>query len=331
MTRIASIGEALIDFTPVERDGRLAGFDLHVGGSPYNVAVGLARLGQETLFAGRISADIFGEVLAAHLSANGVSAELLLRGTEPTALAFVSLDQGDPAYAFRWEGTADRELRASDLAGDRLAGLDALHFGSVAVALEPCGTAIEELQAMLAGRVFLSFDPNVRPVVIEDWAAYRRRVERCVAAADLVKVSRTDLEALAVGDPSRWFGLWPGPAAIVVTDGPRGSLVLRRGRRPVESQAIPARLVDAVGAGDAYMSGLLSALAMRGALTRPALLALDELDWREIGLYASTAAALACERAGADPPHAWEVQARLTAGSPAGAAPAVKGQDGGRP
>jgi fructokinase len=96
----------------------------------------------------------------AHLAANGVSQELLLRGPEPAALAFVSAERTDPSYTFRWDGTADRELRATDLAHAGFASLHALHFGSVALTVEPCGTAIEELVSSLAGRVFLTLDPT---------------------------------------------------------------------------------------------------------------------------------------------------------------------------
>lgn len=318
MARIASIGEALIDFAPVKSDGRLAGFTLHLGGSPYNVAIGLARLGQEALFAGRISSDLFGERLVAHLSANGVSQELLLRGPEPTALAFVSVERTDPSYTFRWDGTADRELRATDLAHAGFASLHALHFGSVALTVEPCGPTIEELVSSLAGRVFLSLDPNVRPFMVGDWESYRRRIERCVARADLVKVSGADLEALGVEDASRWVGAPGGPAAVVVTNGRHGSLVLRRGRSPVASPAVPARVVDAVGAGDAYTAGMLSALAERDALTRAGLLELDEAAWLAVTAFASAAAAISCERADADPPDAAEVRRRLAEDAPGG-------------
>ena len=314
MARIGSMGEALIDFTPVESDGRLTGFRLHLGGSLYNVAVGLARLGQDTFFAGRISRDLFAAHLAAHLAANGVSSELLVRGTEPTALAFVSAESADPSYTFRWEGTADRELRGAELAPGRFATLDALHFGSVSVALEPCGTTIEDLAAALAGRVFLSFDPNVRPLMIGDSDAYRRRLERCVACADLLKVSRVDLAALGVADPSSWLEAPAGPCVVVVTDGAQGSLVLRRGAPPVAIPAGAARVVYAVGAGDAYTASLLAALADRDALTRAGLLGLDEAAWRAVVGFASAAAVLTCERAGADPPDGAAVRARLEAG-----------------
>lgn len=312
MSRIASIGEALVDFAPVESDGRLAGFTLHLGGSPYNVAIGLARLGQEAFFAGRISRDLFGELLVAHLAANGVSQELLLRGPEPAALAFVSAERTDSSYTFRWDGTADRELRATDLAHAGFASLHALHFGSVALTVEPCGTAIEELVSSLAGRVFLTLDPNVRAFMVGDWDGYRSRVERCAVRAELVKVSRADLEALGVADASRWVGARSGPAAVVVTNGRHGSLVLRRGRPAVASPAVPARVVDAVGAGDAYTAGLLSALAERDALTRAGLLELYEAAWLSLTAFASAAAAISCERAGADPPAAAEVRRRLS-------------------
>jgi fructokinase len=274
---IASVGECLMDFTPVTADGRLDGFRLHPGGSPSNVAVGVARLGHPAAFAG-----------------------------EPTALAFVAGADGEAAYDFRLEGTAPRCWRPADLPAERFASLEAVHFGSLGLALRPSREAVLGLAGALRGRTLLSFDPNVRPDVVADWPAYRAALAEAARLADVVKASEADLRA---------WGAEPevGPdQALVVTAGPAGSRLLVGGRT-VTCPAAPCRVLDTVGAGDAFMAGLLVALAERAALDRAALGRLGDGEWLAAMRFASAVAALTCERAGADPPARAAVEARLAA------------------
>lgn len=301
---IASVGESLVDFTPVAAGGRLDGFRVHPGGSPYNVAVGIARLGHPAAFAGRLSGDLFGRLLAAHLSDCRVSGHLAVDGAEPTALAFVAEAGGEPVYDLRLAGTAAERLRPGDLPAAAFARLEAVHFGSLGLLLQPAREAVLGLARALRGGPLLSFDPNIRPGAVADWASYRTALDEAVRLADLVKASEADLAA---------WGADPTPAsdqALVVTMGARGSRLVQ-GSRTVACPAAPCRLVDTVGAGDAYMAGLLVALAERMALDRPALGALADADWLAVMRFASVAAALTCERAGADPPPRADVEARL--------------------
>jgi fructokinase len=307
---IASAGESLVDFTPIlDGAGRLSGFHLHPGGSPYNVAVGVARLGHDAAFVGRLSEDLFGPMLRERLAAAGASLALTTTGPEPTALAFVAADDGEAAYSFRLAGAAAFDLRPADVEPAARAPLEALHFGSLAVALRPSREVVLGLARRLAGRALLAFDPNVRPVAVADWPAYRDTVRECCRLADLVKLSEDDLEALEVADAGRL--LEPGgPAAVVLTRGPAGSRVHRRDG-VLECPALPCRVVDTVGAGDSYQSALLVSLVEAGAVDRARLLALSGERWREAARFASAAAALTCERAGADPPDRAAVLRRL--------------------
>ena len=304
---IASVGESLVDFTPVvSAAGRLDGFRAHPGGSPCNVAVAVARLGHGAAYAGRLSGDLFGRLLAGHLADNGVATHLAAQGAEPTALAFVAERDGEPVYDFRLDGTAAALLRPSDLPPGRFAGLDAVHFGSLGLLLEPSRGAVLGLAEALRGRLPLSFDPNVRPDVVADWPGYRAALAEALRLADLVKASEADLAAW--GAPVR-------PAsgqALVVTAGAAGSRVHVAGRT-LACPPVPCRVVDTVGAGDAYMAGLLVALAERRALSGAALAALPDEGWLAAMRFASAAAALTCERAGADPPRRPEVEERIAA------------------
>ena len=301
---IACVGESLVDFTPVTAAGRLDGFRVHPGGSPYNVSVGVARLGHPAAFAGRLSADLFGRLLSWHLAENGVATHLAVGGGEPTALAFVAGGEGEAAYDFRLEGTAAAALAPADLPAERFAGLEAVHFGSLGLALRPSREAVLGLSRALAGGPLLTFDPNVRPEVVTDWPAYREALGEAARLADVVKVSESDLLA---------WGAEPEPAgALVVTAGAAGSR-LRLAGRTLTCPAAPCRVADTVGAGDAYLAGLLVALADRRALDRAGLVRLGDGDWLAAMRFASAAAALTCERHGADPPRREEVEARLAA------------------
>ncbi|RDI75808.1 Sugar kinases ribokinase family [Gaiella occulta] len=304
---IASLGEAIIDFTPFERDGRLAGFELNPGGSPYNVALAAARLGYPTSFVGRVSTDLFGRILVERLEAEGVDTSLLLTGPEPTTLAFVAYEGGEARYSFRGENAADALLAPGAIATGDLRRFEAVHLGSISLLREPGASTILGLARALAGGMTLSFDPNVRPGLVADWHAYRALLGEIARLAGLVKVSEDDLE-LWGEEPAALAA--SGPGAVVVTRGAEGSRLYRPGLS-LDVPALPARVVDTVGAGDAFTAGLLVSLGRRGALARPALAALAEEEWRAALIFASAVASLTCERRGASPPTASEVEQRL--------------------
>ncbi len=292
------------------------------GGSPANVAVGLARLGVPTSLFARLGPDRFGRELRAHLADNGVSDRDLTDAAEPTSLAVATVAaDGAARYDFWVTGTADWQWRPGELPARLPDDVVALHAGSLASWTPPGADEIEALtrRERGRGRVTLCFDPNCRPALIPDRDAHRKLVERQVALAHVVKVSEEDLAWLCPGEPyadvaERWQAL--GPELVVVTRGGDGAY----GRCRAGVAAVPARtvaVVDTVGAGDAFTAGLLAGLRDRdllgparaeriGALARPALAALLA--------EASLVAALTAARPGADPPTRNEVAAALAAG-----------------
>ena len=308
--RAASAGEALVDLIEVGV-GDATSSTARPGGSPFNVAVGLARLGLDVSFAGRLSTDAYGRLLRDRLRAEGIDDSLLQSGAEPTAVAVVGRRGDEAVYDFRWTGTADREFDAAAVPDGSWAALDVLHLGSVALGLEPIGSRLIDLMERLHGSVFLSFDPNVRRDVVDDWPTYLARVRRAVGLADLVKASEADLGDL---DPAP-RGATPmgrsGPT--VVTRGARGATLYRAGRPPLDIPAPRVKVVDTIGAGDACMAGLLFALGERGGLDRGRLDTVPDDDWREVLRVATTAGAMTCERLGADPPTVGALRARLSA------------------
>lgn len=307
---IVVCGEALIDLTPAQC-GPEAGFVPRPGGSPYNVAVALARLDVPTAFLGRLSRDFFGQRLRAHLQANRVDLRHLRAGDEHTPLAFVQIEPGrEPQYAFYGENTADRQLLPRDLPADLGEETRAVHFGSLSLVLEPTASTLDGLMRRERGQRLISLDPNVRPGLIANPDAYRQRLEGWVGLADLVKVSRADLAWLYPGKPvealaRRWLVL--GPRLIAVTLGEDGAFGLTAGA----SARVPGErvnLMDSVGAGDAFTAGLLAWLYQAGGLSADGLSGLSQADLVRLLGYANRVAALTCTRPGAEPPHRQELE-----------------------
>ena len=299
-------GEALIDLAP--RDGLLLPLP---GGSPYNVAVGLARLGSDARFLGPLSTDGFGRQLADRLRAEGADLDLAPRTGAPTTLAVVHLDdQGRASYGFYLDGTSAVGLAEGDLPD--LPDGAALHvsFGAVTMDTVPAGPALVRLLARNHAGGVTSLDPNVRPTVIADMDAYAARLDEVVAGVDLVKVSDEDLGVLRPGrDPMAVGADWAaiGPALVVVTRGPDGAVALRPGREAVEVRGHAVAVVDTVGAGDAFTSGLLAWLDQHGQLRPGGLAALTDREVEDALERAVLTAALTCTRAGSDPPRTEEL------------------------
>jgi fructokinase len=311
---ITVAGEALIDLVD-EGGGR---YRAHPGGSPANVAVGLARLGVRCSLLARVSTDALGGQLATHLAGNGVCMRDVVRAAEPTTLALASLDRaGQAAYSFYVQGTADWQWRREELPAALAPDVTALHAGSLALALAPGARAVEDLLAAerARGQVTISIDPNIRPPLAAGRTAEVARVERQIRLAHIVKASEEDISWLypglgCVSVARAWQRL--GPDLVVITMGARGAYALGRDGAEVSRPARPVLVADTVGAGDAFCAGLLDALWRPGLLGGAAALSrIGPRQMAEVVDWAILVAALTCERPGADPPtRAEALQAR---------------------
>ena len=314
---IGVCGEALIDFTPTDIGGETA-YIPRPGGSPCNVAVGLARLGKRTAFIGKISSDKFGDMLHAYLAQNGVDLRLLARGNEPSALAFVLPSKGGGHdFAFYGRDTAEQQLAHADIPAALPHDLTALHFGSYSLMLGSSAQTYESLMRRESKARIISLDPNVRPALYPNRTAYRKRIEGLLPHAAIVKASEDDLAWLYPGESpadvgARWLS--KGASVVVVTLGANGAIGLSAAANAnantdaainavIHSPASAVDVADSVGAGDAFMAGLLARLDDGGLLRRNALASLPNDALADAMAYANRAAAVACTRPGADPPH----------------------------
>jgi fructokinase len=303
---VTVIGEALIDLVQLQAPGD---YRARPGGSPFNVAVGLARLGHRTALMARLADNTFGRMLHAHAAAEGVDLTVSPHAAEPTTLAVVSMDaQGRASYDFYLDGTADWQWTGAETARVP-AGTAVLHFGSVASWTPPGSehihTAAERLRAR--GTALISYDPNVRPALLGDPERGRDAVERSVGVAHLVKASREDVEWLYPDTPieriaARWLEL--GALLVVLTDGADGAHVFPTSAESFSRPGRKAAVVDTVGAGDAFTAGLLGALLRRGLHTPQSFAAATPAALAAAVDDAVLVSALTCERMGADPPTA---------------------------
>jgi fructokinase len=294
-------GEALIDLIP---DPVVAGrYDAVLGGSPYNVAIGLGRLGAPAAFVSRISADGNGEALAAALVSEGVDLSLVARDPRPTTLAFVMRGTAKTGsrYSFYLDATAFDGPWPFPIEWPK--GARHLHVGSIAAVDPRHGASVVEALSRAHALATTSFDPNIRPLVTPDRDAVTRLVERQVAVSHIVKASEEDLEWLypgraVEGSLAEWA--LSGPRFCVATLGERGAVAYLGGHR-IEVPAPKVDVVDTVGAGDSFMSALLAAMDRDGALGAGAPTPSRErlAAWLA---FAAAAAAFTCTRKGSDPP-----------------------------
>lgn len=296
------IGEALVDVVR-SADGSVAE---HPGGSPANVAVGLARLGHDVAFATRLGDDRYGDEIDAHLAADGVR---LTAGRDErrtsSAQATIGAD-GSAAYQF----DIDWDVRPPSLSG-----VGHVHTGSIGAVLPPGGIVVAQVLADARRTATVSYDPNARPALMGNAEVARRQVEELVSLSDVVKASDEDIAWLYPGRTveevlTHWGKL--GAQVTVATRGGDGTTVIVTSEGVVHHRPVDAiEVADTVGAGDSFMSGLVSGLLDSGLLGGPeARERLLAATWSEIEPAVSRA--LSCSRitvsrAGANPPRRAEL------------------------
>lgn len=306
-------GEALFDFFSVEpspRNGEVA-FKAVAGGSPFNVAIGLRRLGAEAALFTGISTDYLGLRLRKVLADEGVVDQYLVGSDAPTTLAMVGLDQqGSPQYSFRGEGCADRQLYSENLPqlDPQVRGI---HIGSYSLVVLPVADTLLELIKDQPAQRLISYDPNVRLNPQPDKALWRLSVETFVNYAHMIKVSDEDLDLLYPGqEPQALVNSWLSERCqlVFLTRGQQGASVFsyQHGHWSVPAASVPIR--DTVGAGDTFQAALLAYL-QRNQLDSPRALANIRREQIDAMLkLAVHAAAITCSRTGPDLPLLAEVE-----------------------
>mgnify|MGYP005840374211 CR=1 FL=1 len=318
---IVCCGEALIDMVPYTTPDGIDTYRPLPGGSPYNSAIAMGRLGAPVSFMGRLSSDFFGTMLVNRLKENNVQTDLIVRSTQNSTLAFVKIEAGkEPQYAFYTEGTADRSFSGEDLPKSLPPDLHGILFGSISMTMEPVATTIEQFVFTQSKRAdaeapVISLDPNIRPVMIHDHDRYVRRLESWISCATIVKISSADMEYVypsLTREAALEKVLSLGPTLVVTTLGADGALAMGRrkdgSRFSAAASVVPVQVADTIGAGDTFHAGLLAWLELKGKLNRLALLQISEEDLHEALFFANKAASLVCTKHGAEPPTMAEME-----------------------
>lgn len=307
-------GEALFDFFSEEDPSGQASkvnYKAIAGGSPFNVAVGLRRLGIEAALFGGVSTDFLGRRLLQVLRDEGVNAQFLVEFAAPTTLAMVAVGaDGSPQYSFRGEGCADRQLTRAHLPtlGDEVRGL---HVGSFSLVVQPIGDTLLALVQRESGKRLISLDPNVRLNPQPDIQLWRDRVAELVKHADLIKVSDEDLHLLYPDQsPESVLDGWLQHRCqlVFLTRGGDGASVFSRQHGHWSQPAVKVVMADTVGAGDTFQAALIAWLTEQELDSVEGLQQLTRAQIDAMLGFAIRAAALTCGKTGPDLPYRQQLE-----------------------
>ena len=308
-------GEALFDIFVdgnAEPSSTQLSLDAVAGGSPFNVAIGLARLKQPVALLSGVSQDFLGQRLMAVLEREGVTTDHIASKALPTTLSFIQKDdEGIPDYAFYGNGAADRAVLAEDLPID--ATFTGIHAGSYSIVTPPTSESLLSLIEKHSRKCLISLDPNVRLNVEPNKDIWRERVALIAKHADLLKISDEDFEHLypetAFEDKvAEWLGL--GISLVVLTKGGDGAQLWSQ----TDTATVPTPKIvvaDTVGAGDTFQTSLIDQLLTMREASSDWAAQLNAQKLQQIGEFAAAAAAITCSRQGADLPNREEILAAL--------------------
>ncbi|MDD5765444.1 MAG: carbohydrate kinase [Candidatus Marinimicrobia bacterium] len=300
---VICIGEVLIDLISQEPGKRLADVSLFkkfAGGAPANVAVGLAKLGCQVAFAGKVGNDSFGRFLRKYLDDHDINTEALIGDPQHnTRLAFVEIaGNGERAFEFSEKHPADSALKVDDFTIDLLKNSKIVHFGSLPLTIPANWKLFDKLISQLNQQnVLTSFDPNYRPTLWKSARSARKALGNLAARSQILKVSLEegvfltgidDLEGL----PAALFG--PDTRLLSITMGERGCILKNR-NITVKIPGFSVKVADMTGCGDAFTAGLLAKLIQSGKSPDD----LNESELITFGQYANAMAALTATRLGA--------------------------------
>ncbi|MFC0558204.1 aminoimidazole riboside kinase [Halalkalibacter alkalisediminis] len=297
MSGIISLGEALIDFIPLDSEN--VTYQKSPGGAPANVAVALAKLGAKSSFLGKVGEDVLGTFMRETLNSHGVdTTNMLMTNEARTGVVFVTLDPtGERNFSFYIDPSADRFLTKEELDSTLFNTNNILHFGSISMISEPSKTAtLEAVKLAKKNNLIVSYDPNLRLGLWPSEEQARETILSMMSEADVVKISDEEL-AFLTGETLLEKGIkklnsYKIPV-LLVTYGGAGSYI-HLNNQTVHVPAMKVQTVDTTGAGDAFVSGILYHLNKEKSMEQISI-----ERWKEIVTFASVSGALAASTHGA--------------------------------
>lgn len=288
--KVWSLGDAVVDLIPLQN----MQYEACAGGAPVNVAAGVAKLGQQSGFIGRVGEDAFGHFMQKTLFDLGVDTRAMeFDEFHRTSTVLVSLQEnGERDFTFLVAESADQFLTEKSLPAFEK---DILHFCSLALVNPICRSTLDcAIKNIKESGSLLSFDINLRPQMWCDHEEMREVIDNYAHKADVLKLSEDELtwmtQEVTLNNALKKLEDYPARLKVI-TQGSKGCLVLTPNTQ-VAFSAFIVECIDTTGAGDAFMSGLLAALAEYG-------FAEDEPYLSKIVTQAAACGALATTKKGA--------------------------------
>lgn len=270
MSKIFTIGEALIDFIPEQKGVALkdvVSFQKAPGGAPANVAAAVAKLGGNSCFIGKLGEDAFGDFLVETLQEVGVETIHIKRTEDAsTALAFVSLkEDGEREFSFYRNPSADMLLDESEIDLQWFKEGDILHFCSVSLVDAPVKKAhVRAIEAIKESGGLVCFDPNIRLPLWKDHARYKSTIKEFMKSADILKISEDELEFITdVTEEKKaieWILATFSVKLLLITQGGNGVSAYFN-QKEVYSRGFKVEVADTTGAGDSFIGSFLHQIA----------------------------------------------------------------------
>lgn len=282
-----------------------------VGGSPVNVAVGLARLGHQAGYFTKLSSDAFGQRMRGYLSRNDVDTSLCIDTALHTTLAIVEKQaDGSAQYAFYIDNTADVSLTEAELPSALPESIEVVHFGSYSTAVDPVSSSLIKLARREKSKRFISYDPNLRLSIEPDLDKWRSVFTAFSSAASFIKASDEDIDSLYGANKHEQFVsdcFSNGAGLVCMTRGPDGASGYLPDGEVCDLPGVKVDVVDTVGAGDTFQATMLHWLATEGHIGEGGSVQ-GRVDLKASMSLAMRAAGITCTRAGADLPRLHELQ-----------------------
>jgi len=277
-----------------------------VGGSPMNVAFGLARLGHKSAYLTKLSDDIFGQRIAQFLDANTVDRSLCVPTDLNTTLAMVeTLGDGSAQYVFYINSTADVGLTTEELPNKLNNNTHVIHFGSYSTAVEPVASSLKHFASREGKAKVISYDPNLRLSIEPDVAVWRASFKEFAACANLIKASDEDIGSLYGEHKEDNFVadcFSHGAQLVYITRGPDGGTAFSKDGGNAQVPGVKTKVIDTVGAGDTFQASILHWLGDQKHIGVSAEIE-GTVDLQASLEFATRAAAITVSRRGADLPH----------------------------
>lgn len=302
---IVVCGEALVDlFVHPKKEGALD-VTARLAGAPFNLTIGIARLGGNAALAAGLSSDMFGQSILNQLIAEHVDTEFIELHDAPTNLVIVGRNAKDePTYDFPLQGSADRKLELHKLR-DTLRPIAAITFGSYLFAFPESQRALLSAIGAQRDTALICLDPNVRLGMIADPHVWRQAFETFTPLCDLIKASEEDMQAIYPDQDHERIAreiLDQGPSLFIITRGKDGVSAWHKNGERITLESHQIAIKDTVGAGDSFLAALLIYLQNNDVLQKSHFIDVSRDTLLAALNYANRAAAITCCRFGADLP-----------------------------